>query len=221
MQKQLTSKIKEIFTSIQGEGIEVGKKHIFIRFSRCNLACRYCDTDFKTDLKEYNSYDLYNILKNINCETISLTGGEPLLEAEFLKEFLEKYYQKLNKKIYLETNGTLFLELEKIIDYVDVVAMDIKLKSCTGQENRFLDNDKFLKIATKKETFIKVVFNDEIEENEINEVIKLAEKYGVEVVLQPEMPLKSYDITKIYDKFYEKYKNIRLIPQTHKFLNII
>ena len=215
MQIQSTAKIKEIFTSIQGEGVYIGQKHIFIRFSRCNLKCKFCDTDFKSDLKEYSVDELYNYLKNIDCEVVSLTGGEPLLEIDFLEEFLKKYYSKLNKKIYLETNGTKYSELAKIIDFVDVVAMDIKLKSATGQDNRFDENDKFLNIASKK-----VVFNGKIEDAEIQEVIKLAKKYGLTIILQPEMPIKNNDFTKTYDKFYEKYKNIRLIPQTHKFLNI-
>ena len=220
MQTQSTAKIKEIFTSIQGEGTYIGQKHIFVRFSKCNLKCKFCDTDFKSDLKEYSIDELYNHLKDIDCDVISLTGGEPLSDVEFLKDFLKKYYSKLNKKIYLETNGTMHHELEEIIDFVDIVAMDVKLKSATGQENRFLDNEKFLNVASKKEVFIKVVFNGNIKENEIAEVIKLAKKFNLTIILQPEMPIKNNNFIKIYDKFYEKYKNIRLIPQTHKFLNI-
>ena len=46
MQNLLTVNIKEIFSSIQGEGPYVGEKHVFVRFCKCNLACKYCDTDF-------------------------------------------------------------------------------------------------------------------------------------------------------------------------------
>ena len=220
MPKQLTAKIKEIFTSIQGEGTYIGQKHIFVRFSRCNLACKYCDTDFTSNLKEYTTDELYQNLKSIDCDVVSFTGGEPLIEADFLKSFLEKYYLKLNKKIYLETNGTLFNELAKMIEFVDIVAMDIKLKSATKQENRFMDNDKFLNISTKKETFIKVGFNGEIKKDEIDNTIKLAKKYDIAIILQPEMPINNNNIEQIFDKFYKKYKNIRLIPQVHKFLGV-
>ena len=41
-------KIKEIFTSIQGEGLFIGYKQLFIRFCGCNLSCNYCDTDYRT-----------------------------------------------------------------------------------------------------------------------------------------------------------------------------
>ena len=40
-------KIKEIFYSLQGEGGMTGRPAVFVRFSGCNLACPFCDTDFK------------------------------------------------------------------------------------------------------------------------------------------------------------------------------
>ena len=222
MQNLPKTKIKEIFTSIQGEGLWVGERHIFVRFCKCNLNCAFCDTDFDiNNSKEFSSEELYKILKDNGCEVVSLTGGEPLLDVEFLKHFLKNYKEKLNKKIYLETNGTLPKNLEKIIDYVDIVAMDIKLESATQQKNNFPENDNFLDIASKKDVFIKVVFDKNIKENEIQEVIKLAKKYNKTVVLQPKMPLdKDIDLYKIFNDFYKHYKNIRLICQTHKFLNL-
>lgn len=220
MQNQLTTKIKEIFTSIQGEGPYVGEKQIFVRFCKCNLACKYCDTDFKNGI-EYNFENLIQKLKQENATTISFTGGEPLCEKEFLKNFLLQYKNELNKKIYLETNGTLFSELKEIIDFVDIVSMDIKLKSATGQENKFFENEKFLEIASKKEVFLKVVFDKNIEQQEIDEVIKIAKKHNSLIILQPKMPVDSnIELDKIFNLFYEKYSNVRLIPQTHKFLNL-
>ena len=216
-------KIKEIFTSIQGEGLYVGEKQIFVRFCRCNLACNYCDTDFSfKDSKEYSEIELFNFLLENNVKIVSLTGGEPLLETDFLLSFLKKYKEKLNKKIYLETNGTLPEKLAELIDYIDIISMDIKLKSATFQENKFEDNEKFLDIANKKEVFIKVVFDNNILEEEIISCVKLASKYNNCIILQPKMPiLSNLEIEKIFDKFYKKYKNIRLIPQVHKFLNLL
>ena len=216
-------KIKEIFTSIQGEGPYVGEKQIFVRFCKCNLACKFCDTDFSFEnANEYDEIELFNLLLNKKADTISFTGGEPLVEADFILSFLEKYKDKLNKKIYLETNGTLPCELSKIIDFVDVVSMDIKLKSATDEKNRFDDNEKFLEIANKKEVFIKVVFDNNIADDEIISCIKLAKKNNNLIILQPKMPMsEKLNIEEIFDKFYKNYKNIRLIPQVHKFLNLL
>ncbi len=214
--------VKEIFTSIQGEGPYIGQKHIFVRFTNCNLKCKYCDTDYSSSNSvEYSIHSLYDHIKTIDCNTISFTGGEPLLAAGFLLDFLSRYKEKLNKKIYLETNGTLYKELNQIIDYIDIVALDIKLESTTGQKNRFLDNEKFLAIADKKEAFIKIVFDKDILDCEIKEVIRIAKEYNSLIILQPKMPLdKDLELIKVFDKFYCNYKNTRLIPQVHKFLNI-
>ncbi len=216
------AKIKEIFESIQGEGIDIGKKQVFVRFCHCNLNCRFCDTDFSenTGYMNLSEEELFDKLKKTNADTISLTGGEPLLQVEFLHSFLSKYKKFLNKKIYLETNGVLYEKLSKIIDLIDEIGADIKIKSSTGEENRFYDNEKFLAVSGCK-AFAKVVFTEDIKEDEINSVLKLVIKFNIPLILQPKSPLSgSIPYMEIYNKFYEKYKNIRLIPQTHKFLGI-
>lgn len=215
--------IKEIFESIQGEGPYVGEKQLFVRTTRCNLNCKYCDTDFLSDegSKEYSFEEFYEVLKSANSQTVSFTGGEPLLEADFLSEFLRKYKNRLNKKIYLETNGTNANELKKVIDYVDIVSMDIKLKSATGMEFSLISFDDFIEVAKQKEVFAKVVFDENITNSEIEEAAILAKKYGILLVLQPKMPTSpNISLEEIFNKFYDKYKNIRLIPQVHKFLDI-
>lgn len=217
--------IKEIFTSIQGEGPFIGENHTFVRFCRCNLNCKFCDTDFSLDgAKQYSPCDLISELKNHNCKVLSLTGGEPLIEADFLKEFLPEFKKQFNSKVYLETNGTLVNELAKIIDLIDVISMDIKLKSATEEKNRFLDNAEFLKLAAKrsKEVFVKVVFDNSITQQEINSVIETVKPYNKLIVLQPKMPLDNKtDFMDIFNKFYLRYEFCRLIPQVHKFLNIL
>ncbi|MBQ8636281.1 7-carboxy-7-deazaguanine synthase QueE [bacterium] len=223
MQNHLTTKIKEIFTSIQGEGVYIGEKHIFVRFCKCNLNCDFCDTDFSSkNAKSYSIDELFNELNGNDCKVVSFTGGEPLMDVEFLREFLKSYKVGLNKKIYLETNGVLYEELEKIIDYVDVISMDIKLESATGQKTRYIHNQKFLEVASKKEVFIKVVFDKNIIQEEIDYCCECAKKYDIPLILQPKMPMDGdLDFEKIFNKFCEKYKNVRLIPQVHKFLNIM
>ena len=79
-------KIKEVFTSVQGEGPYVGYKQLFIRLCGCNLNCSYCDTDFAImGAKDYSVQELIDICKNNDdCHSVSLTGGEPLLQVKFL-----------------------------------------------------------------------------------------------------------------------------------------
>ena len=108
------AKIKEIFTSIQGEGPVVGYKQLFIRFCGCNLACNYCDTDFGyNNAQSYSAQKLADYIMSefdlTKIHSISLTGGEPLLYSDFLNEFIPLIKSKTQVKIYLETNGTLYI----------------------------------------------------------------------------------------------------------------
>ena len=216
--------IKEIFESVQGEGPYIGVNQLFIRFSECNLHCAYCDTDFRSDLKWYSTGELCEeISKYKNIHSISLTGGEPLIAADFLQGLLNR----VKNKIYLETNGTLYNELQKIIDCVDIISADIKLPSATLMRDLFTEHEKFIDIAVKngKEIFLKVVFDEKITEKEIIKTCLTAEKYKLLIILQPKMEgaalkLQSEFINKIYYRFINKYKNVRLIPQVHKFLNV-
>ncbi|HRS39347.1 MAG TPA: S8 family serine peptidase, partial [Bacteroidia bacterium] len=75
--------------------------------------------------------------------SVSLTGGEPLVQAEFLASFLPLMRQD-RRKIYLETNGTLWREFSLVRDDVDIVAMDIKLPSSGGQKPCWLKVVEFL-----------------------------------------------------------------------------
>lgn len=220
-------RVKEIFESIQGEGPYIGYKQIFIRFCNCNLKCNYCDTEFAADedFMEFCPQDLADYIKKFNLKTvhsISLTGGEPLLSVDFLKEFLPLTG---GVKIYLETNATLSEKLKEIIDFVDIIAADIKLESATGIKDSFKMHDKFFEAAKQKECFAKIVFNEKITDEEIKECCALAEKYNLELVLQPvmiddEMSVDSVFAEKILDKFLKLHSATRLIPQVHKFLNV-
>lgn len=221
-----TTKIKEIFASIQGEGPYIGYKQVFIRFCGCNLDCTYCDTAFadNQDHTEFTPDELKQYLDDFNLKSvhsISLTGGEPLLWADFLAEFLPR----LENKIYLETNSTLKDNLEKVIEYVDVIGADIKLPSASGFENSFAIHDEFFKVATKydKEIFAKVVFDGGILDDEINHCIKLAQKYNLPLILQPKtlddkVCIDATKIFEVHNKFLAGHLNTRVIPQVHKYL---
>lgn len=222
------AKINEIFDSIQGEGPYIGYRQLFVRFCGCNLLCDYCDTEFsKGDLysvealmEKVKSYDLQYI------HSISLTGGEPLLQYEFLRDFLPEI-KNAGMKIYLETNGTLDKPLQQVLEFVDIIAMDFKLNSCAKIGDLYSKHEKFLEVLknSQKEVFAKIVFDEKIQDFEINESTKLAQKYQIPLVLQPKMvgskPAVSQDeIIKIMNKFLEKHTDTRMIGQVHKFFEI-
>ena len=218
--------IKEIFTSIQGEGPYIGANQLFIRFSGCNLKCAYCDTEHELEATCYTPLSLQAELSKYDfskIHSISLTGGEPLLHSSFLEDFLPQ----CESKIYLETNGTLLEPLAQIARYIDIASIDIKLNSVSNQGNLFITHDKFIEMSKNNniETFVKVVFDDNIEQEEIETTCKICKDHGVLLVLQPMMlgnklSISGDNIQKIYNKFLNLYSNVRVIPQTHKFLQV-
>lgn len=228
MINERNAKINEIFDSIQGEGPYIGYRQIFIRFCGCNLLCDYCDT-------EYNKGELYSVSQLIdelrkydldNIHSISLTGGEPLLQYEFLRDFLPEL-KKMGPKVYLETNGTLTKSLKNVIEYIDIVSMDFKLDSTTKIGDLYKEHDSFLEVVKKenKDVFAKLVFDKNIKDFEINESVELAKKYGIPLILQPKMigdksSVSNNEIMQIFEKFTKKYHNVRVIGQVHKFFDI-
>ena len=216
-------KIKELFASIQGEGPFIGYKQVFIRLCGCNLKCKYCDTNFDIEgAKEYSIEELLEFVRqNKNCHSVSLTGGEPLLHTDFIKEFASRS----NLPIYLETNGILYKELEKVIDCITYVSADIKLASVTGMGEFWTEHEKFFEIASKKILFAKAVFDENITEAEIAKMCNLCEKFDIELILQPMMRGKvpccnSAFMEKVLDACLNLYPKVRLIPQVHKFIDI-
>lgn len=223
------TKIKEIFASIQGEGPYIGVKQLFIRFCGCNLNCDYCDTpnSAESNFLEFTPEELSSHIQSFKLNTlhsISLTGGEPLIWADYLLEFLPLIN---NHKIYLETNATLNNHLEKVIGLIDIISADIKLPSASGVVQSFAFHDEFFKVTQNhdKEVFAKIVFDENILDNEIENCLKLAEKYNLPLILQPKtvnnkILFNQCKILEILDKFSGKYPNTRVIPQVHKLIGV-
>lgn len=104
--------INEIFESIQGEGKTIGKPAIFIRLMGCNLTCDWCDTKFtwhkdhKEKGKKYRIDELIEYIEHkYETKRIIFTGGEPLLQANEIQEFI--YNAHNDMKFEIETNGTI------------------------------------------------------------------------------------------------------------------
>lgn len=108
-------KINEIFHSLQGEGANVGKSAVFVRFSGCNLKCDFCDTSHQ-DGVEMEDEAIVGRIMEYPADWIVLTGGEPSLwiDADFIS-FLKN---RTGRKIAIETNGS--QALPDGIDWVTV-----------------------------------------------------------------------------------------------------
>lgn len=94
--------IKEIFYSLQGEGLNTGRAAIFIRLSGCNLKCSYCDTDFKNGIP-MSVEEIEKVIDEYPGHFIIWTGGEPTLQ---LTDEITAYFKNAGYEQAIETNGT-------------------------------------------------------------------------------------------------------------------
>ncbi|MEI6863455.1 MAG: 7-carboxy-7-deazaguanine synthase QueE, partial [Candidatus Omnitrophota bacterium] len=196
---KIKADIVDIFSSIQGEGVFLGARQIFVRFKKCNLKCSYCDEPRDGKATEYTPLELLSEVKYVELakgphHSVSITGGEPLVYSEFLKTFL-KLLKKEGMTTYLETNGTLPRELDKVTDLVDIVSMDFKLPSSTGEKPFWDEHLEFLRIASWKKAFVKTVVNENTTKADIVRAAELVKKIkgNIPFVIQPASPLKRED----------------------------
>jgi len=104
----LKTRIFEIFTSIEGEGILYGTKTLFVRLAGCPYTCFYCDTLDALPLdsgKEYSITEACDLIDNNlqdNTYKVNFTGGEPLIQYEAVNE-LAKHVKARGLPTYLES----------------------------------------------------------------------------------------------------------------------
>lgn len=232
----MKTQISEVFSSIQGEGGLLGRRQIFVRFSGCNLNCNYCDTPQSRDPhygEDISVDELFEKIKKLitpDFHSLSLTGGEPLLHADFIKEFLEKkYFEAL-----LETNGSLPYELVKITNLIKYASVDIKLpehEAVPDWDDLFCNELKSINLLIEEgiNTYCKIVV---LPSTKVDTVGLIASKIAEEVykpsklalVIQPASPLvywrkHSYKLFEISEKSGE-YLDVLTIPQIHKLLKV-
>lgn len=95
-------KINEIFYSLQGEGVFTGTPAVFIRFSGCNRACPFCDTDFAR-FTEMSIEEILAEVQKYPAKHVVLTGGEPTLQRY---QDVCTALKNLGYFIQIETNGS-------------------------------------------------------------------------------------------------------------------
>ena len=199
MKEMKTMRVKEIFYSLQGEGTYTGRPAIFVRFSGCNLACPFCDTDFKGG-DDYSEDSLIDEIRKFEpCKFVVFTGGEPTLQ---LTDSLIDKLHELGFFIAIETNGTKLYP--RGIDWITV-----------SPKNDFCANANLYPYnITASE--VKVVYNGE-------NTPEKYEKAGLVKYIQPcdtGDAKKNKEIIRKSVEWLKNHPDWRLSLQTQKIINV-
>lgn len=247
------ARVVEIFSSVQGEGVLIGRRQVFVRFYGCNLRCDYCDSPetlkessapltcrMETPAGSWRFEEIANPLASDTLtravasllvaphHSVSVTGGEPLLHARFLAEWLP-HARRLGLQVFLETNGLLPDHLERVIRLVDVVSMDLKAPTAVG-----LDPEKvwgrhcdFLKIAARTMVYGKLVITCSTRQDEVERaaaVIREVDR-SIPLILQPVTPFGSIRdrvapqrLLALQALAARRLADVRVIPQMHRVM---
>jgi organic radical activating enzyme len=243
--------VKEIFSSIQGEGALAGRRQIFIRLVDCNLDCCYCDTDHSKqetgrleDAPGSASFSrfqqpllLERVLEIVSrwCEELpgahhsfSITGGEPLLHASTLENWLPELRRLL--PIHLETNGTMHISLNQVIGHLDYISMDMKLPSTSGCTEHLWDlHHSFLQASVGHNVSVKVVICEETGFDEIKLVCDIISEVdcATPLFLQPlsqaggGLGITPSRILRLQEVASSVLPDVRVIPQMHLMLGAL
>lgn len=149
--------VNEIFYSLQGEGGRSGEPSIFIRLTKCNLSCSFCDTDF-AEGQDMDINEILSAIKEFPCKWIIWTGGEPTIQ---LTDEILQLFKKAGYKQAIETNGT--RKVPEAIDYI----------SCSPKKNYGKAKDVNPKVS---EIRIPIQTGDSLPDIE---VLPIADKYYI------------------------------------------
>ena len=183
----------EIFCSVQGEGVNIGKPAVFLRLGLCNLACTWCDTKYTWDWEEYDPKEqiiempLEEVEREIlgyNCKYLVVTGGEPMIQQSRLMPLLENLKNK-EFFIEIETNGTIVPD-QKLVNLIDHWSVSPKLQNSGNSQSSREVPECYRLFAGITSSHFKYVIQSE---DDFKEVQTLADKYDLvpeKIILMPE-----------------------------------
>lgn len=201
--------IDEIFCSIQGEGLYLGYRQVFVRTGGCSAGCVYCDTRRARVRRaefEVIGMDKTEILENpVDAEraaliirenfmnryrgihSVSITGGEPLEQPEFVAD-LARELGKSGLPVYLETNGLHPESIMEVRPFLNIVSLDIKQPAlCEGVREFPSSYERVLRKLAGLDLFCKIVICDDFSAAEFRDsVVTISEvDRSIPLVIQP------------------------------------
>lgn len=211
----------ELFYSIQGEGVHIGKPAVFFRTFGCDQACSWCDTEyswkpeFRTTAKSAPVKEVIDLLSGFGSPApmLILTGGEPMLWGKELLPIVQAVRDKFSH-VAIETSGTQFYDL--LVRELDHVTLSPKLPSSGMPLLKTEDLDRFLHSARTQVEF-KFVIGSQDDFDAMKAY--LAAFPQVPVTLMPETDKSGQDVfdygSLIHRALGLKHAFLRILPRAH------
>ncbi len=201
--------ISEVFLSLQGEGVDIGLPTVFVRTSRCNLQCTWCDTKYSWDPGEERSVkSILEEVESYGMKRVCISGGEPMLQAEDVTKLTAKLESR-EYDIIIETNGS--IDLDEISRGERTrFCMDLKCPS-SGMEDRNL----FTNVAKMRpDDVLKFVIAHQ-EDYIFAKKLLERNKPSCTVVFQP---VGGLDLRDLAERVLEDRLDVRVLLQLHRFI---
>jgi organic radical activating enzyme len=210
-----------VFYTLQGEGPSIGKPAVFIRLHMCNLACKFengqiCDAwytwnknseEYWTEHANISFDDLFEKINKFNCDRLVFTGGEPLMQQDNIRKFLEKISNYRQWQIEIETNGTLLpLDYFKYNRSNVQINCSPKLLSSGNPRNRAINTSILTQLCYEYNTNFKFVATSLKDFDEIEHLCKIINAPKEKIYIMPEGTSPEI-LTKRMVEFVEEIKN--------------
>lgn len=165
--------LAEKFVSFQGEGPLTGQRCAFVRFSRCNLTCGWCDTKYTWDWSQYKSVDvsarvpiadIVDWIHALSVDLVVITGGEPMLQLPAMTALTTGLDTSV--RVQVETNGTKAPTF-KLAERVDLWVVSPKLANSGVPYSRRIAPAALAALRSTSRAVFKFVVTDLVDFDEI------------------------------------------------------
>ncbi|MCH2111331.1 MAG: 7-carboxy-7-deazaguanine synthase QueE [Planctomycetes bacterium] len=235
--------------SLQGEATEVGRPHLFLRLGGCPLRCTYCDTPESWAPSEQSKWfeqggvrvldnplsaedltaSLGGLLQSYGLAasdiTLAVTGGEPLLQHEFLSSWIPQW----KGNIMLETAGLDGAALESLAPLCDSISLDWKLPSTLNPSPVSCDPSRCVEVLVRAGTpfWVKFVVAQNTPHAELDCALRTLASLCPETVIwiQPATlvpggprPPRAEELLELVLRNRHVPLDLRVLPQIHPIL---